>query len=871
MSNKILLFVFILLIALPAVFAESLVYDNSLFSWETFTVDGRSFTVIVNEMENVVIKYNATQYTSLEIGKNETLQNLRIWLYNITYDLTRRDYKAQLKIYSKAPSLQIARAINDSEFYINEEAEISVNLTNTGTEIIENLTYTEDLTGFNITDVDGDCKQNGNYITFNGNIKIGDDKSCNYIIQGLDELEKSFRAKVTYYDGFEMKDVYSNDLNVKVLPFFKIESKYELINFTTANLVFTDGESETRVGEEFLLIIKLSNLKNDTMDVDYFDIYLPKGFEFVESSSIDIYNGTTYRGTGTKSLSKTGNGTYQWEGDFGNYTILTLKLKSVLIGGSKPRFKAKYQLEDDIERYTEKYGALIESEFYDMAITSNIEENGYYDAGQTYKLRIYAANPSMLVDLKNVNIVFYTNLTNMPGKYYATMDNATQKIIFLEDVKMPFVDSSTNFPLIARADYETEYGDRFSVEYERTMHVEPFKDLIITHTMSDTDFEENEEVEITTKIENKRHVDIYSVNVTDIIPYGFVIQGVSSTSIPVIPKETSVSAYTYKIKMPVIQKETKYNLTTIADYYGNGTDYSVEKRTLFKVNPKQLDLTVSRAFPSNVYKGDMTEIDYTISNPETEEIKNILLLFSLGNEFDTVNRINYTIPRLAPGERIVLNDLEKLRMKFNTSTSIKNAKAVYEDSDGNPFEKNISDVSLTTKTSYIEGPVIIINKTATNGTQGEQSNITIIITNIGTAETDVELRDITTNKFSLGPNNYKTITYKKEFSNGTFVIDASLAVYSYDNNIFYTASNKPTVKFAKKETIIIEQKNEEIKEEVSQGNETEEKDAGIQVVVSPDVKRFVSLMTISTAILVIVLVIFVTRKKQPKQASFLKD
>jgi hypothetical protein len=267
----------------------------------------------------------------------------------------------------------------------------------------------------------------------------------------------------------------------------------------------------------------------------------------------------------------------------------------------------------------------------------------------------------------------------------------------------------------------------------------------------------------------------------------------------------------------------------------------------------------------------MTEIDYTISNPETEEIKNILLLFSLGNEFDTVNRVNYTISRLAPGERIVLNDLEKLRMKFNTSTSIKNAKAIYEDSDGNIFEKNISDVSLTPKTSYIDGPVLIINKTATNGTQGEQSNITIIVTNIGNAETDVELRDITTNKFNLGPNNYKTITYKKEFSNGTFVIDASIAVYSYNNNTFYTASNKPIVKFAKKETIIIEQKNDEIKEEISEQKNETDSDAEIQVVVSPDVKRFVSLMTISTAILVIVLVIFVTRKKKPKQASFLKD
>jgi len=872
--NKGLILLLAVLIVCPVVFAETLVYDNDLFSWQTFTVDGRSFTVIVNQMESIVVKYNQTQYIGIKKGDNETFQNLRIWLYNISYDLTKKDYKAHIKVYSKAPSLEISRVINDSEFYIDEEAEISVNLTNTGTERIDNLTYLEDLTGFNITDIAGDCKVNGSYITYSGTIKTGNKISCTYKIRGLDEIEKTFKAKITYFDGFQIKEVYSTELNVKVLPYLKIESKYELVNFTTNNLVFNDGETETRVGEKLLLIIKLSNLKNGTMDVDYFDIYLPRGFEFIESSYISICNATSCKGTGSKTLTRTNDGAYRWKGTFGDYTILTIKLKSTLVGSSKPLFKVKYHLEDEekINRSSEKYGASIESKFYDLAITSNIEETGYYDAGQTYKLRIYAANPSMLVNLKNVNINFYTNLTKMPGKYYAEMGNSTQKIIYLEEVKMPFVSSTTEYPLVIKADYETEFGDKFSVEYKRTIRVEPFKDLLITHDISKTEFEENEEIEITTKVENTRHIDIYGVNITDVIPPGFTVKGISSSALTLLPKETKIDVYTYKIKMPKIRKATEYNITTLANYVENNTFYSAEKRDLIKVVPKKLDIDISRVFPGTIYKGEIIEVDYTITNPETEEMRNIVLFFSEGNDFDTINNKTYNITRLAPGDKLVLKSIEKLRMKTNTSIDIKNAKAVYEDSDGNIFEKNVSDYSTTPKNGYFDGPALIITKTATNSTTEEPSNITITVLNIGTAETSVVLYDETIHKFTLGPNNYQLINYRKTFSNGTFTLDAAEAEYSYGSIKYYTLSNKPSIKITK--PVISEKKQEEIvvEKKESQKGEVKKEVGGTEttVVVSPDVKRFVSFMTISTAILIIVFVFFIIRRR-PKEKSFLKD
>ncbi|MBW3023032.1 hypothetical protein KY308_02930, partial [Candidatus Woesearchaeota archaeon] len=217
-----LLIAAIIVLILFAVFvhgAETRIFEGYVFSDQSITVDDKPFTITFDpQPDTIMLKYNRNYYF-VPADDCKTIMNLKFCYDSYTYDIDKNKYKVDLIVYSVSPDIKITRTIDKKDLLVGEEAEISVNVTNGVGLAAENFTFIDSFPPdeFEITDVSW-CSEENNSAFYSGYIKENDFLKCSYKIKPLKKLQRSSRAKVSYFDGTEMKDLYSSTIQFDVSP-----------------------------------------------------------------------------------------------------------------------------------------------------------------------------------------------------------------------------------------------------------------------------------------------------------------------------------------------------------------------------------------------------------------------------------------------------------------------------------------------------------------------------------------------------------------------------------------------------------------------------------------------------------------------------
>jgi len=333
-------------------------------------------------------------------------------------------------------------------------------------------------------------------------------------------------------------------------------------------------------------------------------------------------------------------------------------------------------------------------------------------------LRVFVENLNPYVGIKNIVVTPQSSMVSLDPFHIDEIAADGDKYTHMVDMILPKVSADTTYKFNVSVKYENDYGEDYTNTTEMDFNVNKFEDLIITHDSSEgLSLYEGEETTWTTTVENPRLVKIKKINVDDSIPDELEVTGVNGRQF-VLQKDTEVSAYIYTLKMPKVNVETTYDITTFASYFDWDAffEYNTSKSTTITVKPKIPDVTIAQSLLESDFKmGDIIPLKYTITNnEETESVFNVGIEFPRQNATDFIGPTDYVIDRIDPGESVEIEDLYNVMMKFNGTGKLEKSKVVFEDIDKNVFRVNSTILSVTPGYAKVGGPMIFLDVVGPN-------------------------------------------------------------------------------------------------------------------------------------------------------------
>lgn len=788
--------------------AVSQIYSGYVFSYETLTVDQKPFTVSLENNDKLMLEYGP-QYFFINRGDCEKIYNLKFCFGNTMWDTTENKEKINLTVYSITPTITITRTIDNPTMLVGGEAEIKTTIANGDGLSAENFSFIDTFTPeFEITDVFY-CNKNNNSVYWSGYIRINDSVECDYTVKALDEIQRSFKARTNYFDGFEMKDEYSDTITIKVNPLLDINTEFNVT------------DQKIYPGQTFYLKINLTNRNDEDMNLKYFDIYVPDGLEYLGTATIRTpINATDNRYLPSGSLTKISSNVYRFssEIDKNNQSkIIAPMFKALLAGKSNIYMKAEYET-GNVVRTKEIINSIV-VKTQEIAIHTNLEDNEKFDTGIEKLVRVYIENPiGNNIYFKNLHVIFNTTLSNFSDVYLDRLNKSSTIYVLDKKIITPEIGKATTYKFNVIVSYDTEYNEKQQKNLEQNIVIEPIAGLSISHSISKSTVESGEEFDVETKVKNERQEDISNVNVSDTSYDEFDKAGINSARVNINGLDT-VSAYKYKMKAPDVENTTKYTFVTTANYFKDNIKKSAENSFIITVLPKKLDISITRDIVTPLFMGQIADVEYTIENNNDKQLKNILFKFPVQQNFDVVGAKTYFLEQLDPYEKLVIDNKHQIRAKTNESQTLEPTEFIYKDDLGNVFRKNSSKSTFNVKNSYIDGPAFLINKSVSKQqiNESESFDVVVSVKNVGTEKGKIRVTDMgkvrETEISSMGQTEFG---YSLQFNKtGKFALEPAFAEYNYLGKNITTISNRPVVEVVNLGNIEKKPAKEELKNETA--------------------------------------------------------
>jgi len=832
-TGKILIVVLVvfLIYAIAVNASRDLVYKGYIFSDQSITLDNKAFIISFDESRhpsNIQLNYYGS-YFFVPQGTCKTIVNIEICFANSIFDTDFGKYKVNISAYRVVPDITITRVIDDSTIAVGDEAEITVNVTNGIGIPAQNFEYIDYFSPeeFELLHVTGSCNKEGNNAVYRGLLKENNKISCKYTIKALKEIERSSRARVSYFDGDEIKRDFSSNINFKVVPALDISS------------YFNDSDRNVFVGEQVIFIVNMSNNKeSDDIKNITLNISLPSGLRYDETASISMYfNSTSNITVQSQPVKKISDSVIQFKGEIpsNQSKFIALKLTATKSGISNIFIDYLYSIEGSKEIFSAEKKDSLEVEHKEITLFTNFKDGDTFDAGEQKLIQIGVSNPNENVFLKNISVKIDTNISNIPEANLSYLDSGKANYMIYQNIAMPYVSSDTTYPFNIIVSYDTEYGEHFTEISEFNLIVKTIAGLSISHDISKTTVESGEQFSIKTKVKNERNVDIKNIRVFDVVPMEFEREGLNSVSNLNINANDEVVAYNYRMTAPVVDSPKTYYFRTTATYKEGNKTFAFERTYQVTVTPKKKDLSVARVIAdSKPSRGAIIDVIYTISNPDDKEtVENIRLKFPVQQDIDLVGEKNFTISRLLPGESYTIREFHRVRPKLNGSLVIAPTMFSYNDDEGNVFTKNSSETSFTADYGYISGPAFFIQKSSNDSVLvGDLISVIISVSNIGDEPGKVSITDsgnVWNLELKAGETDF--ITYKINAENeGIVFLKPAEAQYSYRGKNVFTISNPAYTNVTSKKEISAEKEIKEVKVEKVVPTKVEEKKTFMQLV-----------------------------------------
>ncbi len=804
--RKLFLLLTIVLFSTSCYAAMDKVFSDWVFSEQTIILDNKEFYFKIGSEGNSVLIRSDDDYNILSLNSCKDWDIKRKICYNESFYESVGDpsNKAYIIFYYKKPKLNISRTIDDNIILVGEEATYSVTIYNRGEKDARDVYFLEDFPDNIVLKSVNGCSYNGNDVYYRGNIQQGGSKSCSYTITTTNPVDFTTSASVSYNNGFEDLINYSSALRL-------YSTNVLALNSTIENRTI-------QINEKTNFYINLTNEGIKPIDVEKLTIRIPEGLN------------VTYEGA--RKVSK---GKYKWSDTlYSNSTKgIFFILEGLKTGGSEILINVDYEIDNEKYKIT-NYKENIVVEDKGMTLDSGISEGQRFDANTPISISLIGINKNNFTDLKNLNIQF--NSTLFPSRTFELSTLGEQKKERLGSVTLtlPDVSSTKTYKIFANVTYETLYGNIGSAKFERNFVVEPVDKLVIIKSITPKKVEEFKEATVKVEIRNDKNVDVENVEVKEIFKNNLMQRGTTSTKITRLNKSDTVLAYEYVIISPDVINETSYNISTIATYSDdNKNEFSYSETEGFTVVPKKLKIETKKAVAdTEIYEGEIIDVRYTIQNTDEESAKNIKMMFTENQYFDTINHYNYSLDMLNPDEILYIEKEQIRPKKAGEKLVISGSTIYYQDLQGSNFNTTSSSLTLKVKKGYIEGPTFMIEKTINKHVlnTSEEFSVKVNITNIGNEKGNILIidGDRKWNK-TIKAGGEEIFEYKTRiYEPGEIILPKVYGYYDYLGNRFRAVSNQIKVKVSSPEIQvkepIVEKELPVVEEEPSQ--EVEEEKVG---------------------------------------------
>ncbi len=278
---KPLIYALTLILLLHTSIAETQIFSGSVITDNDKVIDGSTFRFTYDEAGNKTFVQTPAQNMIVENGRCGSNNLYRVCINgasyydrNITTYVTY--YQLDVTVYRLAGSLSAISQSSSSNLLQGESANITITITNPSSVDISNIMYVENLTGFQVINVNG-CSPDGDKISWSGSLQSGYNKVCTAWIVAQQEGIYNLAGTLNYFNGFETENKPTDTLTIKVLP----------DQLTIQQLVDDNVEFE----QPFYFKVSLQNV-NPTESIDLsVDINLPGNFMLlkkVEGFSQDV-------------------------------------------------------------------------------------------------------------------------------------------------------------------------------------------------------------------------------------------------------------------------------------------------------------------------------------------------------------------------------------------------------------------------------------------------------------------------------------------------------------------------------------------------------------------------------------------------------
>jgi hypothetical protein len=439
-------------------------------------------------------------------------------------------------------------------------------------------------------------------------------------------------------------------------------------------------------------------------------------------------------------------------------------------------------------------------------------------------------NSNHFAELRNIEVEVSTNLTNFSKVEYPVLELQEYRKGFTHTVSgmeipykfmfnAPRTEVDKDYDLFVTITGLTEFGEKFTNTTEFTARVNKFEDIQINHEFESTNIEGDEDTLVTTLLKNNRVSDIKNVHVTDYVDPRLGFDGVNTRKLT-LKADEEVAVYSYMLTAPRINVESgDFFVNTTVKYYD--PDYDQEfiqsEESKLTIKPKELRLTVDRTIDNDeVSIGDVLDVKYVITNSEEEEtITNIQLYLPMQKDLDIVGSLEYTIPKLRPGESITLPDKHKIKLKHNGSTTVEETRVVYRDiHDTIMFEDTGTDSITIDDESTYAGPAIFVTRELPLDIYANDTvKIKLRVQNKGDESAEVtinESRELM--KVTVPARGERTVDYSKIISSvGDYLFEPAIVTYEHQGEKLTTITDTSTAKVEMKVVKFVQV--EEIEEE----------------------------------------------------------
>jgi hypothetical protein len=587
-------------------------------------------------------------------------------------------------------------------------------------------------------------------VYWQGSLAVNQEREIEYTLKAVAPISQSIKAKVDYNNTLDIVSVYTTALAFDIDPFL--------------NYYQTIPSGDFYPGKLINYTFNLSNTYDGSVEILSLRLVLP--------DAISVY-------TKPSNFQDIGNNTLEYTGRISSNTSRkwVFKFESKKTGAYAIQPIISYKKDVVTQEVIQETDLVIKNK--EINIYSETTNNEEIEAQRLYRMKIYIQNTNPYASVKNIEVKAESNLTFFLDERIEEINKSLTSKVYDISFITPNVENTRSFPVVVEAEYETEYGEKFSKRLRFNVKIIKRKTVTITHEVSRNSLQGGDTASIVVKLKNDAQLDLINISVGDDVSDDLSPIGITSSKSD-ITKGNTVSAYTYTITAPYLAQRKTYVINTSLRYLDGDSLVKNSKTVSITVEPKVYDLSFNKVLlESDIYTGELVGVKYTLKNNDDHGIYNITIIKPTQQLVD-VSSENLSIPSLEPGEEWTNQD-EKIRLKKNISTTISYSVAVFKDKYGIAYEKRSNTMSVKPSYSRSQYPLYLINKSF------EDNNTIINVVNLGDSSSSVTLVD-NDNVYSFNLGAYAkhliTIPY---FSQGR-----SISTYTINTISFGSYSNMLT-------------------------------------------------------------------------------